>query len=324
MYLPNHAFYSRNRPVVPLPNPGEGGPVYPGPDASTPVIPLPNPGEGGPVYPGPDASTPVIPLPNPGEGGPVYPGPDASTPVIPLPNPGEGGPVYPGPPSVSWPNLCYYCTAGRNAAVRFLNAAEGYNPFRVFLNNNLIVNSLSFGALTPYGRVTNGYQMVTVTGPDGYIYLQKSLPFRADSQYTVAVTKTASGLDLTQITDDSCPHPENLSCLRLCNLAYNSNPLDLLLANGRVIYTDVRFRESTPFKRIRPGDHQFYLAETGQYAAPYLGTVDLVDNSAEVYPLSELLVSFYLTVRSNISYTIFVLSRGSTPDAIGLLAVEDS
>ena len=197
MYLPNHAFYSRNRPVVPLPNPGEGGPVYPGPDASTPVIPLPNPGEGGPVYPGPDASTPVIPLPNPGEGGPVYPGPDASTPVIPLPNPGEGGPVYPGPPSVSWPNLCYYCTAGRNAAVRFLNAAEGYNPFRVFLNNNLIVNSLSFGALTPYGRVTNGYQMVTVTGPDGYIYLQKSLPFRADSQYTVAVTKTASGLDLT-------------------------------------------------------------------------------------------------------------------------------
>ena len=29
MYLPNHAFYSRNRPVVPLPNPGEGGPVYP-------------------------------------------------------------------------------------------------------------------------------------------------------------------------------------------------------------------------------------------------------------------------------------------------------
>ena len=231
MYLPNHTFYSRNRPVVPLPNPGEGGPVYPGPDASTPVIPLPNPG--------------------------------------------EGGPVYPGPPSVSWPNLCYYCTAGRNAAVRFLNAAEGYNPFRVFLNNNLIVNSLSFGALTPYGRVTNGYQTVTVTGPDGYIYLQKSLPFRADSQYTVAVTKTASGLDLTQITDDSCPHPGNLSCLRLCNLAYNSNPLDLLLANGRMIYTDVRFRESTPFKRIRPGDYQFYLAETGQYAAPYLGVIDL-------------------------------------------------
>lgn len=92
-------------PVIPLPNPGEGGPVYPGNDNSgnvEPVIPLPNPGEGGPVYPGNDNSgnvEPVIPLPNPGEGGPVYPGNDnfpGAEPIIPLPNPGEGGPVYPG------------------------------------------------------------------------------------------------------------------------------------------------------------------------------------------------------------------------------------
>ena len=43
-------------PVIPLPNPGEGGPVNDlnssgsSNDAgATPVIPLPNPGEGGPV-----------------------------------------------------------------------------------------------------------------------------------------------------------------------------------------------------------------------------------------------------------------------------------
>ena len=30
-------------------------------DANTPVIPLPNPGEGGPVAPGDDTDTPVIP-----------------------------------------------------------------------------------------------------------------------------------------------------------------------------------------------------------------------------------------------------------------------
>ena len=56
--------------VIPLPNPGEGGPVYPGnmnngvtDPGQIPVIPLPNPGEGGPVYPGPDGGVvePVIP-----------------------------------------------------------------------------------------------------------------------------------------------------------------------------------------------------------------------------------------------------------------------
>ena len=45
--------------VIPLPNPGEGGPVYPGnmnggttDFGQIPVVPLPNPGEGGPGYPG--------------------------------------------------------------------------------------------------------------------------------------------------------------------------------------------------------------------------------------------------------------------------------
>ena len=41
-------------PVIPLPNPGEGGPVYPGNDydpGQEPVIPLPNPGEGAPSIP---------------------------------------------------------------------------------------------------------------------------------------------------------------------------------------------------------------------------------------------------------------------------------
>lgn len=40
----------------------------------TPVTPLPNPGEGGPVYSGDDDSQiPAIPLPNPGEGGRFIP-----------------------------------------------------------------------------------------------------------------------------------------------------------------------------------------------------------------------------------------------------------
>ncbi|MGN0156533.1 MAG: hypothetical protein ACI39N_04740, partial [Lachnospiraceae bacterium] len=63
-----------------LPNPGEGGPVYPGDNG------MPYPDNNGMQYPGdnempfPDNNgmmedhTPVIPLPNPGEGGPVYPG----------------------------------------------------------------------------------------------------------------------------------------------------------------------------------------------------------------------------------------------------------
>ena len=55
---------NRNIPVTPLPNPGEGGAVFPGDESSIPVIPLPNPGEGGAVNPGTTGGTIIIqPLP---------------------------------------------------------------------------------------------------------------------------------------------------------------------------------------------------------------------------------------------------------------------
>lgn len=105
---------------------------------NTPVIPLPNPGEGGPVYDGNSGNTPVIPLPNPGEGGPVYDGSTGNIPVIPLPNPGEGGPVNGGssvrPPI--WLPL---------SRVRFLNAAFGYTPIRI----QITASGWSPGWVTP-------------------------------------------------------------------------------------------------------------------------------------------------------------------------------
>ena len=108
---------------------------------NTPVIPLPNPGEGGPVYDGNSGNTPVIPLPNPGEGGPVYDGSTGNIPVIPLPNPGEGGPVNGGssvrPPI--WLPL---------SRVRFLNAAFGYTPIRIQINRVRVVTRLGYASVS--------------------------------------------------------------------------------------------------------------------------------------------------------------------------------
>lgn len=91
------------------PFPGEGGSG----DANVPVVPLPNPGEGGPILPVPDTGSDENGgsgtgggngssgngggTGSGGNGGSGNGGSgDANVPVIPLPNPGEGGPVYPG------------------------------------------------------------------------------------------------------------------------------------------------------------------------------------------------------------------------------------
>jgi hypothetical protein len=320
-----------NVPVIPLPTPEQGGPVA---DLeNTPVIPLPTPEQGGPVA---DLeNTPVIPLPTPEQGGPVA---DLeNTPVIPLPTPEQSGPVadLTPTPGITWPGgivivptlptlPCFFCSNGRFAKVRFLNAAYGYAPFRVFINNRFSVNQLGYTCLSPYGRVSDGFQTITVTGTNGYVYLQKSMPFSAGKSTTIAIVNSASGLDLLQINDTPCTKTGNMSCLRACNLVYNSNPLDVVLYDGRVVYSDLRFKEAGAFKRIRPGDYDFYIAETDFTPQPRDEDIETLASGVVPFSLPEVLVSYSLQVKANKVYTMYLFSRDGSGRAIGILTVEDS
>jgi len=58
---------------------------------------------------------------------------------------------------------------------------------------------------------------------------------------------------------------------------------DVLLADGRVIYTDVRFKETTSYKRIRPGTYEFFFAETNLAPIPSHADIETLDTSVKDY-----------------------------------------
>ena len=325
-------------PVTPLPNPGEGGPVYPGDGGVTdpgqiPVVPLPNPVEGGPFYPGDGDGgavvEPIIPLPNPGEGGPVYPGNGGSSTFPYLPGAGSGGntnwgcsggicggiTILPGIIGTVWPGA---------SKVRFLNAAYGYQAFRIFVGNTRAVNLLNYASATNYGRVGAGFQTVTVTGMDGYIYIQKTMPFNAGGITTIAIINTASGLDLLQITDSCCPPTNGFSSFRVGNLAINTGPLDVIMSDGRVVYGDLRYKEVGAFKRIMPGVYQFFYADTDLVPMPASADIETLDSAwLGVYPPHETFGSLYLNVVSNAIYTVYLLQSGTGRNNIQNLILMD-
>ena len=315
-----------NRPVTPLPNPGEGGPVYPGPGngSNRPVNPLPNPGEGGPVYPGPGngSNRPVVPLPNPGEGGPVEPGNGSNRPVIPLPNPGEGGPVYPGPDN-NWPGInipsiigtiittyprpnapCIFCTRPDQTFgnVRFLNAAANYNPFRIYVNDQLFANSLGFSEVTDYEKVPNGYQIVTVMGDNQYIYIQKPVMVPRDGSITIAICNTETGLDLFVVSDNACNKNNYVSCIRVCNLSFNSGPLSVVIGNNDVRFMNVDYQEVTNYRIIMPAEYVFYVMNGNR----------------------TILLSSTIDIKVDASYTMYIFNWNiSSPDALRVLIIEE-
>lgn len=277
----------------------------------TPVAPLPNPGEGGPVYDD-GAQTPVIPLPNPGEGGPVYDD-GTPTPIITYPNPGSAIQPLPTTPTFSY------------AAIRFLNAAYGYSGFRAFIGNRRAASLLSFSAVSAYSRVSSGYQTVTITGTDGYIYLQKTLPFESGGRFTIAIINRPGGLDLLKITDNCCAYPTQTAHFRVGNLARNSGALDVLLPDGRTVFTDVRFKEVTAFKRISSGAYEFLFAETNQLPAPAYSDIETLDSAfIGANPLPDTAASVYLNVSRGRAYTVYLLQNGQSYNAISPLIVADA
>ena len=148
---------------------------------------------------------PVTPLPNPGEGGAVFPGGNTDAPAIPLPNPGEGGPAFPGGNTITIQPLPDYTITvpTRYAAVRFLNATHGYPSFRILIDGMRAVNLLGAGTASGYIRLPAGRHTITVSGQDGYVYLEQPLAFASGSTSTVAIINRAGGLSLTMI-EDAC------------------------------------------------------------------------------------------------------------------------
>lgn len=257
-------------PVAPLPNPGEGGPVY---DDS-----MDNSSGGNGSFGDDLSSIPVIPLPNPGEGGPVYNGPDHNRPSGGMWQPGYSHvpvyrPIFPSNGSITiFPGIgfpCYNCTTSSSLGrVRILNASSGYPPFNVSLGNWRIGEQLDNGDTTSYVQASSGFQTVTVSGTNGYIYIQKMITIRSGSASTVAIINTSTGLDLLEISDLSCNGPSGTTCIRACNLSPDLGPFDVALENRGNSYrtfTNVRFQEVTPFSSFAAGWYSIYVFRTNAF-----------------------------------------------------------
>ncbi|MCH1935787.1 DUF4397 domain-containing protein [Enterocloster sp. OA11] len=279
-------------------------------EADVPVAPLPNPGEGGPVDSGSNqnngSNVPVIPLPNPGEGGPVDSGnnrpgfPPIFRPIF----PGNSGSVTV-IPGVTFP--CYNCIATSFGRVRILNASTGYQPFYVYLGNWMIASGLGNGDITGYVQSASGTQTVTVSGANGYVYIQKTIQVRASASMTIAIINTASGLDIMEISDISCNAPSGTSCLRACNLSLNLGPFDVSIGSQNSSYTaftNVRYREVTPYTSFYPGWYQLYISRTGSYPNTAVATTSA-------------------NMSANTSYTLYIFNAPNATDGLKTLVVSN-
>lgn len=298
----------------------------------TPSIPLPNPGEGGAAYPGmtdemmqENGATPVAPLPNPGEGGAAFPGMQGM-PGMGRPQQGNNMGNMGGNNTSVLPNIigtiistyprpnepCRFCppTSTRAGYVRFLNAATGYNPFVIFINENMFSTSLNFAEITAYERVGSGTQVVTIMGENGYIFVQKQVEFRNNEYVTIAIINTESGLDIQVIRDDGCDRGNNMACIRAANLAYNSGALTVTIGNQYITFPNLRYQDVAAFESAWPGLYVYTVSRNMTARFPGFG--------------GNILLTAAMNIQRNRNYTIYLLNwKRDSSDTIKALIVED-
>ena len=269
-----------------------------------------------------EGATPIVPLPAFGGNTPAFPETNFTTdtdrngninvtPRIPLPAPGTGDAVFSGNNSSGFQGTiitvlprpvtsCFYCNSNSFGTIRFLNAAIGYQPFVISVNNRTAVDTLSYAEVSDYGRVSTGYQTVSVSAANGYIYVSKQVRVTIGATLTIAIVNTAGGLDFVEISDAFCYTPLGGACIRVSNLSYNAGPLTLSTYSGNISFQNVKFMEVTNYIRVVPSRYDIYVSN-----------------------VNEALLSTEITVRSGSQYTIYMFNWNESPTAIRTLIIED-
>ena len=208
--------------------------------------------------------------------------------------------------------------------VRILHAAVGFEPIFVVIGNRQFADSLSFGKISSYDRVMDGFGTVMV-------YNQSSkerpictavIPFMAGSKVTLAVVNSVRGIQVIQIQDDVCRgRSKDRGTFRVANLTYDDGPFDVTLNDGTLVFSDVNVKEVTVLKQALAGDYDFYVS----------GTPLNLRNTSDAY-LQDMQqgqedgiqhFNFYQRIQPDKMYTACIIGGYNTSTPLQVLVIEN-
>lgn len=265
-----------------------------------------------PSSPDVDGSGPAVEgVPDTPQTLPSYPDVDGSAP-----------PVYPQPipPIVTQPGQ----PVMRCCRVRFFHAAVQAGSLNVNVGSQRVASNLAFGNFSTYYCFAEGFRTVSLinAGSGRTLLLRKTVPMSYGEQLTFVIVNNAStgALELVRVNDTACSgQMGGFGCLRMANFLLGDTALDLLTADGRVLFSDVRYKETTLSRRLRPGSYSFLVANTPVRIEPRIQDVEMDQGEWRIsqrylpgYGEMDLLLSFGMQARRGVLSTAYIIGQANT------------
>ena len=215
------------------------------------------------------------------------------------------------------------------AQVRFLNAVtQDSGALRISTGNRLLSSSLAPGSLSEYFTVAAGFRPFSFHDAvhPWMLLFRSTIPLPAGDVVTLALVRSGTGVDLVRVDDRPCGiQGTDRACLRCIDLVHSSPGLDLILTDGRVVFTNIRFKEATNSRRAIPGRYDLYIAQTPVFPPSSLSDIETVEELPAVVAdwAAEPLASFFLDLRSGEQMSVYLLGDWAVSGELQVLPIKN-
>ncbi len=152
------------------------------------------------------------------------------------------------------------------AFVRMLHASADGSAVDVYANGNLIARGLSYGQMTEYVPVKPGNYSIQVF-PAGMVenpVLSSALTVLPETSQTITAIGKQGDLTIFPIREVYMPLLDKRSAyLRFVHLSPNTPPLDITLPDGKVLFSNICYRDYSNYITLPPGYYNLQARETG-------------------------------------------------------------
>lgn len=215
----------------------------------------------------------------------------------------------------------------RMAQVRFLNAVTPASlPLRILEGRRLLAFSLSPQALSPYYQVAAGFRSFSFFDANSpwMILGQATLPLTAGERATLALIPSGDGVEVVKIDDRPCGvQGTGRGCLRCVDLVRNGPPLDLMLTDGRTVFSNLRFKEVSNYRRARPGRYDLYVVQSPAALSVDIETEEELFPAQPVYSWTEPLAAMDYVARAGVQATLYLMGDWDMAGQVSWRLVEN-
>ncbi len=149
--------------------------------------------------------------------------------------------------------------------VRVIHTVPDAPNVDIYANDKLIVNNLAYGNYTDYLPVPEGMYKLSlyVAGTKNTPVLENMLKVNRNSFLTVAAADNLSNIGFLAISDTNNSRNQNNAMVRFLHLSPNAPAVDITLPDGSVIFSNVSFKQITPYMNVRPMDYTLQVRIAG-------------------------------------------------------------